>query len=416
MGGLLIAGFVISRALIEESAALLLAHDVGPGALIRRSLGLSDGATKTLQFWLTMLAELVLALVFLALGLRVLGVSGEGALLWIERLARGVKVGDYTLSPTDIVLALLIFGVLFAATRTVQWFLGERLLPQTRLDRGVRDSIRAGVGYIGITIAAFVAIGALGLDYSNLAIVAGALSVGIGFGLQNVVNNFVSGLILLVERPIKVGDWVVVGEHQGYIKRINVRATEIETFQKASVMVPNSQLIASPVVNWTHKDTSGRVEVPVGVAYGTDPELVRGLLLEAARNHPRVRNWPEPYVIFAEFGNSSLDFELRCFIGQIDYRLSVSSDLRFAIDKAFREHAVEIPFPQRDLHLKDIDRLERLFALGAAAGPVDGASSGSRNAEGQPAENRRHAEGEYATEAEPEVAQAGHRLPKVASD
>jgi small-conductance mechanosensitive channel len=417
MGGLLLVGFVIGRVLIQESAAVLLQRDLGPAAYIRRALGLSEGATKTLQFWLTMLAELALAIAFLALGLRLLGVSGEGAVLWMERLARGIKVGEYTISPADIVLAFLVFGLLFAATRTVQWFLGERLLPQTRLDRGVRDSIRAGVGYVGVTIAVFAAIGTLGLDFYNLAIVAGALSVGIGFGLQNVVNNFVSGLILLIERPIKVGDWVAVGEHQGYIKRINVRATEIETFQKASVIVPNSQLIASPVLNWTHKDTSGRVEVPVGVAYGTDPELVRGLLLEAARNHSLVRKWPEPYVIFMDFGSSSLDFELRCFIGQVDYRLSVASDLRFAIDKAFREHGVEIPFPQRDLHLKDVDRLERLFAAALGAGErKGGGASGNGNAEHERGEHRHNVQRGDRAEPEPAGDHLGHQVPKLAGE
>lgn len=235
----------------------------------------------------------------------------------------------------------------------------------------MRNSIKTALGYVGLVVAAAFAISYVGLDLSKLALVAGALTVGIGFGLQSVVNNFVSGLILLVERPIKTGDWIVVGSEEGFVRKISVRSTEIETFDRASVIIPNSDLISGTVKNWMHLDQLGRIIVPVGVDYSADPEQVRDLLLKCAADHPDILRWPAPSVFFVNFGESSLDFELRAFIGQIDSGLSVRSDLRFAILKALREAGIGIPFPQRDLNLQGMDRLEEaLDKLASAASGV----------------------------------------------
>ena len=231
---------------------------------------------------------------------------------------------------------------------------------------GVRNSLSMALGYVGFAIAVLIGINALGLDLSNLAIIAGALSVGIGFGLQAIVNNFVSGLILLVERPVKVGDWVIIGSYEGYVKRISVRATEIQTFDRQSVIIPNSELISSAVGNWTHKDRLCRVIINIGVAYGSDTGKVREVLLRCADENPRVLNQPQPSVMFRNFGDSSLDFQLRCFLSDVDYFLQVPSDLRFAIDEAFREEGIEIPFPQRDLHVKSVGELPKALAESAA--------------------------------------------------
>ena len=183
--------------------------------------------------------------------------------------------------------------------------------------------------------------------------IAGALSVGIGFGfgLQNVVNNFVSGLILLVERPIKVGDWVIVGDKEGMVNRVNFRSTELQTFRRASVIIPNAEILSTAVTNWTHKDRFGRIEIAVGVAYGSDLERVSNVLLECAGAHRQILSYPPPYVLFQNFGVSSLDFELRCFIGNVLDIAIISSDLRLAIDKRFREEGINIPFPQRVVHI-----------------------------------------------------------------
>jgi small-conductance mechanosensitive channel len=250
------------------------------------------------------------------------------------------------------VLAVSFFAAILSITRVLQRTLDTRVFPQTRLDVGVRDSLRTFTGYVGLVVAALVALSTAGLNLSNLAIVAGALSVGIGFGLQAIVNNFVSGLILLFERPMKVGDWVVIGQHQGYVKRIRVRATEIETFDQSSVIVPNSDFISQAIINWTHGNRVCRIIVPVHVAHGSDTQQVHDILLEVAREHPHVLRMPAAHVLFMSFGESALHFELRVFARDVDYFLSLGSELRFAIDQRFREAGIVIPYPQRDLHIR----------------------------------------------------------------
>jgi small-conductance mechanosensitive channel len=207
-------------------------------------------------------------------------------------------------------------------------------------------------------LAVLFALSLAGIEFSNLAIVAGALSVGIGFGLQNVVNNFVSGLILLFERPVRTGDWIVVGTTQGTVKRISIRSTTVQTFDRADVIVPNSELISGQVTNWTLDTPWGRVCVPVGVAYGSDTAKVKEILLNIGKTHPLVVQnnpyWPDPIVLFLAFGASSLDFELRVIVRNISEKMQVISDLNFAIDQAFRDNGIEIPFPQQDVYLKQV--------------------------------------------------------------
>jgi len=238
----------------------------------------------------------------------------------------------------------------------------NQVMEPAGLSGGVRDSVRTGLGYVGFIAAVLVAASYAGLDFSNLAIVAGALSVGIGFGLQSIVNNFVSGLILLAERPIKVGDWVVVGENQGFVRKISVRATEIETFDRANVVVPNSLLISEKVQNWTLHNNVGRISISVGVSYDSDPERVKDILLETAREHPQLLTHPEPYVWFSDFGNSSLDFTLFAYALNITRQLGIQTDLRIAIIKKFREEGIEIPFPQSDVHFRDLGWLKTALA------------------------------------------------------
>ena len=223
------------------------------------------------------------------------------------------------------------------------------------MERGSREALVTVTGYSGVLVGILVALGVAGIEFTNIAIIAGALSVGIGFGLQNIVNNFVSGLILLIERPVKTGDWIVVGGTEGYVKRIRIRSTQIQTFDRADVIVPNSELISSQVTNWMLRDTTGRARIPVGAAYGSDTQKVKQVLIKVANEHPEVMTYDpalKPFVLFLGFGESSLDFELRIYIRNIDRRLRVISDINFAIDDAFREAGIEIPFPQRDLHIK----------------------------------------------------------------
>ena len=179
-------------------------------------------------------------------------------------------------------------------------------------------------------------------------------------GLQSIVNNFVSGLILLFERPIKVGDWIVTASGEGTVRKISVRSTEIETFDRSSIIVPNSELISSTVTNWTHKNKLGRITVPLGVAYGSDPEKVKEILLKCANDHPMIVSYPEPFVTWMDFGESSLDFQVRAFLGDISQGLTVRTQLRFAIFQALKEAGVEIPFPQRDVHVKSLPEETRI--------------------------------------------------------
>ena len=202
-------------------------------------------------------------------------------------------------------------------------------------------------------IAGLAAINTAGIDLTGLAVIAGALSVGIGFGMQSVVSNFVSGLILLVERPIKVGDWIVVGQDEGTVRRISVRSTEIQTFSNSTVIVPNSELISGRVTNWMYKDQSGRAELPIGVAYGSDTAKVREVLIGCVKDRDGVKAWPQPQVVFMDFGDSALLFQLRFHVRNVDSRLAIMSDVRFAIDAGFREAGITIPFPQRDIHVID---------------------------------------------------------------
>lgn len=265
----------------------------------------------------------------------------------------GLVLGDVTISPIDFITFALVFGIGYVLTRSAQRVLSVSILPRTNVSEGGGSAMVSGIGYIGVFLAAIAAISATGIDLSNLAIVFGALSVGIGFGLQNIVNNFVSGVILLVERPIRVGDWIDVGGQSGYVKRVNVRSTEIETFDRASYIVPNSDLISAPVLNWTHSSKEGRVKNPVGVAYGTDPRKVESILAEIGADHPMVISNPAPTVYFMGFGADSLDFELRVYLRDVNWMLSVMSDINFRIMERFAEEGIEIPFAQRDLHIKN---------------------------------------------------------------
>lgn len=280
----------------------------------------------------------------------------------LARIFQEIKIGELTISPVTIVTALVILALGLLVTRSLQRWFANRFLPTTTLDVGLRNSITTSLGYVGFIISAMIAFSQAGLDLSNLAIVAGALSLGIGFGLQSIVSNFVSGIILLAERPIKAGDWIEVGGEQGTVRKISVRSTEIETFDRATVIVPNADFISGSVKNMMYGNTIGRFIVTVGVGYDSDPERVRELLLECAKEHSQVLAYPESYVVFSEFGASSLDFQLRGYIADCGKSLGVRSDLRFAIFKRLKEAGIEIPFPQRDINIKGMDNLKEALA------------------------------------------------------
>jgi potassium efflux system protein len=334
-------GFLSSRAVAEEGA---FAH-TAIGVRFQRWFKLDDAGLDQLSLLVSILINVAVVIVGLPLVLFQWGFQPADIASWMYKIATGIQIGSFTLSLTGILWGLLVFALGFVLTRWFQGWLDGSVMARGRVDTGVRNSIRTVVGYAGLAIAGLVGLSAAGIDFSNLALIAGGLSLGIGFGLQNVVSNFVSGLILLAERPFKAGDWVVAGSVSGTVKKISVRATEIETFQRQSVILPNSELINGAVGNWTHRNKLGRIEIPVGVAYGTDARKVHALLLELASGHPLVLKNPEPFVAFTAFAQTSMNFEIRVFLGDIGNGGIVQNDLRFAILDAFDRENISIAIP-----------------------------------------------------------------------
>lgn len=349
MWSAVVIGFfiVMRKALSEVMHRLLLMRFWVKTFKMRRRM------LSKIDFWMNLIIDPILVLTMIFVLLSLWGVSTDLLMQSVKKLFFGFQVGGVNISLIAIIFAILAFFVSLAVVKALRNRLVNNVLAKMDIDDGIKHSLSSGFSFVGFILAAIIAITVMGGNLGNLALIASALSVGIGFGLQNVINNFVSGIIILFERPFKVGDWVIVNNEEGRIKQINIRSTEIETFKKTSIIIPNATLISNSVTNLTHGNNWSRQSVRVGVAYGTDVDKVKQILLDCAARSKYVMKNPAPYVLFQDFGNSSLDFELRCYTNDIWNGWIIPSELRFEINKRFFEEGIEIPFPQMVVHKGD---------------------------------------------------------------
>ena len=264
----------------------------------------------------------------------------------------------------DLALAVLVISVVVATMRNLPGLLEMVILSRLELDAGTRNSIITLANYGVIAAGAAFLFQTLGVDWSHFGWIAAALSVGLGFGLQEVVANFVCGIILLFERPVRVGDIVTVDGIDGVVSRIQIRATTITNWDRKEFVVPNKQFVTGTVLNWTLSNPMNRIVISVGVAYGSDTGRARQILIDVAKNHPLILDEPAPMATFEEFADSSLTLRLRCFLPDMDNRVKTISELNTEIDKRFKEAGIEIPFPQRDLHVRSVEPEIRVGGAG----------------------------------------------------
>ncbi|MBN3520012.1 mechanosensitive ion channel family protein [Algoriphagus lutimaris] len=285
-------------------------------------------------------------------------VAKEKASSFIEWFQDIMNYSLFNLGESKLTIGLIItlsisFIALFVVTEWIRRFMVHKVLKRYHIDVGTKQSIGTMIKYLLILGGIFSILQTNGIDLSAFGILAGALGVGIGFGLQNITNNFISGLIILFEQPIKVGDRIEVGDVTGDVIKISARSTMIVTNDNITIIVPNSQFIDSQVINWSHNERKIRFNFPVGVSYKENPEKVREILLDVANANKGVLTTPEPDVLFEDYGDSSINFNLRVWTSEYINRPKIlKSQLYYEIFRRFGEEGIEIPFPQRDLHLR----------------------------------------------------------------
>jgi small-conductance mechanosensitive channel len=272
-----------------------------------------------------------------------------------------IRVGQISFTPVSLLLGLVLLSLLIYAVRLSKRLLVRRLFPRFNLNPGLSNAYATLTGYalliLGLTV--IMPVSFQGISLATFSVILGALSFGVGFGLRNVADNFVSGLIILIERPVKVGDRIEIDAYCGSIVEIRARSTTVRTNDNIEVIVPNSRFIAEPVINWSHNDNRVRFRVPFGVHYRSDVFQVREVVQAAALTCPDVLPDPPPIVRFMQFGDSSLDFELRVWTDtRMEQPRAFISDLNFIIWQSLKEAGIEIPYPQRDLHIKEMPRVE----------------------------------------------------------
>jgi potassium efflux system protein len=350
------------------------------GSWLKGAAALDQDKREKLSVPVSLLLKLVVLIASVPLILLQWGYPWPDIIELYRQLFFGFRIGTTEISLAAIFASIIVFVLGYFAAKLFQGWLDRQVLKPAGLSGGLRDSIRTTVGYAGIFAAALLALSYAGFNLSNIAIVAGALSVGIGLGLQAVVSNFVSGLILLAERPIKIGDLVTVGGEEGYVRKISVRSTEIETFERANVLIPNSSFITDKVKNWTLRNNTARTSISVAVAHGSDPRLVKAILLKVAQDHLNVMTSPEPSVDFEDFNADSLNFKLYVHIYDLTKGGSTRTDLRIEILEAFKTNDIALPSRQTEVLLREAEWLRdavNQYMASPANGHVGNGSRGS---------------------------------------
>jgi potassium-dependent mechanosensitive channel len=341
---LFIVLFAVIHYLADAASDNLLNPASRLGLFSRNMLGLTEKGVSRLSLVFRTVVDILLVLIAIP------ALFGIWALTWIDVTSvlagffNGFTIGNITISPWGLLIALLVLVIGVILTRFITGWLQRRVLSETTMDKGVQASITTASSYAGYIVAFALALSAAGLDFSNIAIIAGALGVGIGFGLQSIVNNFVSGLILLAERPVRVGDWVATNAGEGIVRKINVRSTEIETFDSCTVIVPNSNLVTDAVRNWTHRDTVGRFTVVVTVEGQSKIDVTADTLRDILRAHPKVLRYPEPQITLSRFMPTGLEFELKGFVSDVFEAVKVASDIRFSIVRDLNAKNIQLAF------------------------------------------------------------------------
>ncbi len=351
-----LAGLFLFLNFVDDLFPALVSPAFPIGRLMQTAVGFSDHALEQIGVLLSGLFRLLLLVVGWAAILARFGASVDEVIARITSTSLVIRLGQLSISPGAILGGVAVFLLGVVITRAVRRWLEVRYLPKTRLDLGVRASLAAGVSYLGVVVAILVACAYLGLSLDRIALLASALSVGIGFGLQAIIGNFVSGLILLVERPVKVGDWIAIGDLEGDVRRINIRATEIEMTDKSKLIVPNSDLISKTVRNVTHNSALGRVKIVLKTVNAADPGVVRDILLTEIQGHAEVLAEPAPAVYLTDVRDGGLEFSAFAYVASARQAYRVKSELLFQIVPELKARSIVLATPAPVINVAIPDR------------------------------------------------------------
>ena len=317
---------------------------------------LTKKQTEKAIFWFGLILSPIIFFFCVFVLLALWGMPVDILLTKSKQILTGFDIGGMHISIVSILLGVIFFFVSLFVVKIIKNSLLCGKLSQIDMDPGVRNSLAAGIGFVGIVISCLIGISVMGGSLKGLAIVAGALSLGAGLGLQNVVNNFVSGFILLFERPIKIGDWVVINDFEGMVKQINIRSTVIETFNKANVIIPNADILSNSLVNNTYRSKQARIDIMVRVSFDSNISQVKEVLLDIGKKTDKVLSNPSPFVLFMDIGDNALTFRLSCYTSDVFNKSSISNSIRENIIIRFREEGISIPYPQQVVYLQTTEK------------------------------------------------------------